>query len=123
MVTKDLQTLDLKFDEVMCNSLILMWERSFEVTFDIFAVLVFQINFLESYLDISICIKISYNKRCENCDNFRPSNQSFTNSLHSLKIYFTDLSHFRIHLIFTYCLLVENKLVMTKQYLSTHFKP
>ena len=48
MVTKDLQTLNLKFDQVMFNSLVLKWERNFEVTFDIFSVLVFQ----ESYLDI-----------------------------------------------------------------------
>ena len=52
MVTKDLQTLNLKFDQVMFDSLILMWERNFEVTFGIFSVLVFQINVLESYLDI-----------------------------------------------------------------------
>ena len=52
MVTKDLQTLNLKFDQVMFNSLVLKWERNFEVTFDIFSVLVFQISVLESYLDI-----------------------------------------------------------------------
>ena len=60
MVTKDLQTLDLKFDQVMFNSLVLTWERNFEVTFDIFSILVFQINVLESYLDIY---------RCGNCDS------------------------------------------------------
>ena len=52
MVTKDLQTLNLKFDKVMLNSLVLTWEKNFEVTFDIFSVLVFQISVLESYLDI-----------------------------------------------------------------------
>ena len=52
MVTKDLQTLSLKFDQVMFNSLVLTWERNFEVTFGIFSVLVFQVNILESYLDI-----------------------------------------------------------------------
>ena len=53
MVTKDLQTLNLKFDQVMFNSLILMWERrNFEVTFSIFSVLIFQITVLESYVDI-----------------------------------------------------------------------
>ena len=52
MVTKDLQTLNLKFDQVMFNSLLLKWERNCEVTFDIFSVLVFQISVLESYLDI-----------------------------------------------------------------------
>ena len=52
MVTKDLQALNLKFDQVIFNSLVLMWERNFEVTFGIFSVLVFQINVLESYLFI-----------------------------------------------------------------------
>ena len=52
MVTKDVQTLNLKFDQVMFNSLVLTWERNFEVTFGIFAILVFQISVLESYLDI-----------------------------------------------------------------------
>ena len=41
MVTKDLQTLNLKFDQVIFNSLVLTWERNFEVTFEIFSVLVF----------------------------------------------------------------------------------
>ena len=36
----------------MINSLVFMWERNSEVTFGIFSVLVFQINVLESYLDI-----------------------------------------------------------------------
>ena len=52
MVTKDLQTLNLKFDQVKFNSLVLTWERNFEVMFSIFSVLAFQINVLESYLDI-----------------------------------------------------------------------
>ena len=52
MVTKDLQTLNLKFDQVMFNSLVLAWEKDFEVTFGIFSVLVFQISVPESYLDI-----------------------------------------------------------------------
>ena len=67
MVTKDLQTLSLKFDQVMFNSLVLTWKRNFEVTFGIFAVLVFQISVLESYLDI--CFKISYDQKRKNCDN------------------------------------------------------
>ena len=67
MVTKDLQTLNLKFDQVMFNSLVLTWEKNFEVTFGIFSVLVFQISVLESYLDI--CFKISYGQKCENCDD------------------------------------------------------
>ena len=58
MVTKDLQTLNLKFDQVMFNSLVLTWERNFEVTFGIFSVLVFQISVLESYLDIYLFLKL-----------------------------------------------------------------
>ena len=68
MVTKDLQTLNLKFDQVTFNSLVLTWERNFEVTFGIFSVLVFQISVFESYLDIYL-FKISYDQKCENCDN------------------------------------------------------
>ena len=52
MVTEDLQTLNLKFDQFMFNLLVLMWKRNFEVTFGIFPVLVFQISVSESYLDI-----------------------------------------------------------------------
>ena len=52
MVTKDLQTLNLKFDQVMFNSVVLTWETNFEVMFGIFSVLLFQISVLESYLDI-----------------------------------------------------------------------
>ena len=50
IVTKDLQTLNFKFDIVMFNSLVLTRERNFEVTFCIFSV--FQISVDESYLDI-----------------------------------------------------------------------
>ena len=67
MVTKDLQTLNIKFEQVMFNSLVLTWERNFEVTFGIFSVLVFQISVRESYLDIYF--KISYDQKGENCDN------------------------------------------------------
>ena len=52
MATNDLQTLNLKFDQVMFNSLVFKCERNFEVMFGIFSVLVAQINVLESYLDI-----------------------------------------------------------------------
>ena len=52
MVTKALQTLNIKFDLVMFNSLVLTWERNFELTFGIFSVLVLQIIVLESYLNI-----------------------------------------------------------------------
>ena len=58
MVTKDLQTLNLKFDQVMFNSLVLTWERNFEVTFCIFSVLVFKRSVLESYLDILSVLKL-----------------------------------------------------------------
>ena len=52
MVTKDLQTLKLKFDQVMFNSLVFTWERNFEVMFGIFSVSVSQINVSGSYLGI-----------------------------------------------------------------------
>ena len=61
MVIKDLQTLNLKFDQVIFNSLVFTWERNFEVTSGIFSGLVSQVNLLESYLDI--CFKISYDKK------------------------------------------------------------
>ena len=51
MVTKDLQTFNLKFDQVVFNSIVLTWERNFKVTFGIFSVLVLQISVLGSYLD------------------------------------------------------------------------
>ena len=54
MATRDLQTLNLEFDKVMFNSFVFTWERNFEVTFSIFAVLIIQINVLESYLDTSV---------------------------------------------------------------------
>ena len=53
MVAKDLQTLNLKFDQGMFNGLVLTWERNFEVRFGIFSVLIFQITVPESYLDIA----------------------------------------------------------------------
>ena len=62
MVTKDLQTLNLKFDQVMFNSLVLTWERNFEVTFGIFSVLVFQVSVLESYY-----VKIKLMQNETNC--------------------------------------------------------
>ena len=52
MVTKDVQTLDLKFEQVMFNSLALKSERNFEVAFGIFSVLAFQITVPERCLDI-----------------------------------------------------------------------
>ena len=51
----------------MFNSLVITSEKNFEVTFSIFSVLVSQITVIESYLDI--CFKISYHKKCKNCDN------------------------------------------------------
>ena len=54
MATKHLQTLNLKYEQVMFNNLVFMWERSLEVTFGTFSVLVTQINVLESYLDICL---------------------------------------------------------------------
>ena len=101
MVSKDLQ-----------NSRILTWERNFEVMFGIFPVLVVPISVLESYLDI--CFKISYDQKCENCDNLGllikvlPIFRLYQKILHRFV-------SFCISLIFTYCLFVEKKLVMMKQ--------
>ena len=61
--------MNLNFDQVMFDSLVLTWERNFEVTFGIFPVLVSQITVLESYSDIYIGFQISYDQNCENCDN------------------------------------------------------
>ena len=52
MVAKDLQALNLKFDQVMFNSLVLTWKRNFEVMFGVFSVLVFQTSVLKRFLDI-----------------------------------------------------------------------
>ena len=68
MAAKDLQTLNLKFDQVMSDSLVFMWERNFEGAFGIFSLLVTQINVLESYSDIYL-FKICYDKKCKNCGN------------------------------------------------------
>ena len=46
MATKDLQTLNLKFDQVIFNSLVFTWKRNFQVTFGIFSVSVSEINVL-----------------------------------------------------------------------------
>ena len=54
MVAKDLQTWNLKFDQAMFNSLVLTWERNFEVTFGIFSIFVFQISVLKSLLEIHL---------------------------------------------------------------------
>ena len=53
MVTKDLQTLNLKFDQVMFNSLVLTWEKNFEVTFGTLSV--FQ-HFLLNFFGGSKCV-------------------------------------------------------------------
>ena len=44
MVTRNLQTLNLKFDQVMFNSFVFTWERNFEVAFDIFSLLVIRME-------------------------------------------------------------------------------
>ena len=66
MVTKDLQTLYLKFDQVMFNSLVLTWERNFEVTFGIFSVVVSENKCSCRYLSVLKSVMI---KKCKNCNN------------------------------------------------------
>ena len=90
MVTKDIQTLNLNFDQVMFNCFVFTWERNFKVTFGIFSVLVFQINVLESYL--GVCFKISYDQKCENCDNlgvFTKNTPTICLILHQFKMLVT----------------------------------
>ena len=65
MTTKDLQTLNLKFDQIMLNSLVFTWERNFEVTCGIFPVIVTQTNVIM----IFICFRISHDKKCETGGN------------------------------------------------------
>ena len=48
----------------MFNSLVLMWERNFEVTFGTLSVLVFQLSVLK-VIQMSVCFKISYDKKYE----------------------------------------------------------
>ena len=89
MVTKDLQTLNLKFDQVLFNSLVLTWERNFEVTFGIFSVLVFQITVPESldiYLFLKVVMKTHYRNGKDNPQYGRQCNYSRLNTV------VTDLS-------------------------------
>ena len=46
MATKDLQTLNFKFDQVMFKRIVFKWERNFDMTFGILSVLVSQIDVL-----------------------------------------------------------------------------
>ena len=69
MVTKDRQTLNLKFDQVMFNILVLTWERNFEVTCGIFLSLSIPNKCswkLFGYLSV---LKISYDQKGKNCGN------------------------------------------------------
>ena len=91
----------------MFNSLVLTWERNFEVTFSIFLVLVFQISVFESYLNI--CFKISYDQKFENCVNLGLKSKFYQYFVFTKK-YSTDLSYFCISLIFTYLTEVSSKL-------------
>ena len=94
MATRDLQTLNLKFDQVILNSLVFMWERNFEATFGIFSGLVTQINVLESYLEIYLFI-INYDQKWENCDHL--------NLKSKLYLYFVLTKKLLYHLAFLVC--------------------
>ena len=74
-----------------------MWERNFEVTICIFSISVSQINVLEIYLDI--CFKISYDQKCENCDDLGLYINVLAIFCLYQKIYSNDLSHFASVLI------------------------
>ena len=54
IATKSFQTGNLKFRQVMFNSLVFRWERNFKGTFGIFSVLVSKKNVLASYLEINL---------------------------------------------------------------------
>ena len=52
-----------------------MWERNFEVMFGIFSVSQSYSDVYLKVIQMSICFKISYDQKCENCDHtFRISN-------------------------------------------------
>ena len=102
MTTKDLQTLNLKFDQVMFNSLVFTWEINFEVTFGIFSVLVSQINVLERYLSVLKLVMIK-NVKIVIISAFK---SKFYQYFVLTKKYSNDFS-FCITLTFTYCLFVK----------------
>ena len=123
MVTKDLQIFSLKLDQVMFNSLVLTWERNFEVTFGIFSVLVFQISVLESYLDI--CFKISYDKNVKIVKIVIIVIKTFQSKFYQYFVFTKKILRrfvsFCISLIYTYCLHMEKKLVTIKHFLLNFF--
>ena len=83
MVTKDLQTLNLKLDKVMFNSLVLRWERNFELTFGIFSDQKCEIVIIEAFKS-KFCQYVVFTKKI----------------LHGFV-------SFCISLIFMYCLFAE----------------
>ena len=56
METRDFQILNLKFGQVMSNSLVFKWERNFKVTFGIVSALASQINVLERNFEVTFGI-------------------------------------------------------------------
>ena len=123
MTTKDLQTLNLKFEQVMFNSLVFTCERNFEVTFGIFSVLVSQINVLESYLLRYLpVLKLVMIKNVKIVIIKAFKSKFYQYFIFTKKVIQRFVS-FCISLIFTYCLFVEKKLVTTAIFLSSHLKP
>ena len=102
MVTKDLQTLNLKFDQVMFNSLVLTWGKNFEVTFGIFSVLVFQIRELFRYLSV-LKLAMIKNVKIMIIQAFKSEFYQYFVFTKKILIRFVSLC---ISLIFTYCLFV-----------------
>ena len=91
MATKDHQTVNLKFDQVMFNSLIFTWERNFEVSFGIFSVLVSEINVLEKLFRDPSVLKLVTIKHVK-IVIILGLNRNFANSLPKKNS--NDLSHF-----------------------------
>ena len=74
-------------------------------------------------ISISICFKISYDQKCENCDNVGLKSKFCQYFVFTKKKILHRFVSFCISLIFTYCLFVEKKLVLIKHLLSSHLKP
>ena len=68
MVTKDLQTLNLKFDQLMLNNLVLTRERYFEVRLVFLSISIPNKCSWKLFRYLSV-FEISYDKKWEKCDN------------------------------------------------------
>ena len=72
--------------------------------------------FLKVYIQVSICFKISYVQKCENCDKSK-----FYQYFVFTKKILHRFASLCISLIFTYCLFVEKRLVTIKLFRFNFF--